>query len=237
MISRNVERDRRPEVDEFVAYLAKERNDSPNTVEAYQRDVSTFAEFCDEYYGGRWEWRLVDRLGVRSFMGELQRRGQAKRSVARALSALRTFYNFMMLRHGIALNPARAVRTPRLEKRLPGVLDRSQIDQLFANGGALAGGGGFSGTRDLAILELFYGTGMRLSELAGLNLSDVDLVSDQVKVKGKGRKERILPLGGHAVRAVRKYYATREKLVTAVGGQKTDGRAVFLSARGKRLSS
>ena len=227
----------RPEVDEFLAFLAKERNDSPNTVEAYGRDLSAFAEFCDDYYGGKWSWTGIDRVAMRGFMGELQRRGQAKRSVARALSALRTFYNFMMTRHGLTVNPARAVRTPKLEKRLPGVLDRSQIDQLFANGGALAGGGGFAGTRDLAMLELFYGTGMRLSELAGLNLPDVDLVSDQVKVRGKGRKERILPLGGHAVRALRKYYAARERLVIEAGGPRPEARAVFLSARGKRLSS
>ena len=234
---------RRPELSEFLAFLSKERNDSPNTVEAYGRDVGVFTAFCDEYYGEKWAWDAVDRLAMRSFMGELQRRGQSKRSVARALSALRTFYNFLVSRHGLVVNPARAVRTPRLEKRLPGILDRSQIDQLFANLGALAGGGGFAGTRDLAMLELFYGTGMRLSELAGLNLNDVDLVSDQVKVRGKGRKERIVPLGSHAVKALRRYYASREKLVTEVGGQRTgtgsvgEGRAVFLSARGRRLSS
>jgi integrase/recombinase XerC len=205
-------------------------------VEAYGRDVAGFTAFCDEYYGEKWKWDVVDRLAMRSFMGELQRRGQSKRSVARALSALRTFYNFLVARHGLSVNPARAVRTPRLEKRLPGVLDRSQIDQLFANLGALAGGGGFAGTRDLAMLELFYGTGMRLSELAGLNLGDADLVSDQVKVRGKGRKERIVPLGSHAVKALRRYYASREKLLTEVGPG-GEGRAVFLSARGRRLSS
>jgi integrase/recombinase XerC len=116
-------------------------------------------------------------------------------------------------------------------------MDRTQIENLFYSSAALAAEGGFAGTRDLAMIELFYGTGMRLSELAGLNLQDVDLVSDQVKVRGKGRKERILPLGGHAVKALRKYYAERERLVAAVGGSRPEGRAVFLSARGKRISS
>jgi integrase/recombinase XerC len=172
---------------------------------------------------------------MRGFMGEMQRRGIGKRSVARAVSALRTFYVFLAARHGIEVNPARTVRMPKLDKKLPAVLDRSQIDQLFANGTALALAGGFKEVRDLAILELFYGTGMRLSELAGLNLPDVDLVSDQVKVRGKGRKERLLPVGSHAVRALRKYYAARERL--AASGVKLDSRAVFLSARGRRLSA
>jgi integrase/recombinase XerC len=226
----------RPQVREFLVFLAKERNDSPNTVSAYGRDVAAFESFCDQYYGGQWTWSGVDRVAIRGFMGELQRRGLGKRSVARAVSALRTFYVFLAARHGVQVNPARTVRMPKLDKKLPAVLDRSQIDQLFANGGALAAGGGFREARDLAILELFYGTGMRLSELAGLNLPDVDLVSDQVKVRGKGRKERILPLGSHAVKALRKYYAARERLAPP-GGQRADARAVFLSARGRRLSA
>jgi len=111
----------RPEVQEFVAFLAKERNDSPNTVAAYRRDLRLFAEFCDQYSGTPWNWGQLDRVAIRSFMGELQRRGLEKRSVARAVSALRTFYNFLMARHGLENNPAKAVRTPRLEKRLPAV--------------------------------------------------------------------------------------------------------------------
>ncbi|MBI4500265.1 MAG: tyrosine recombinase XerC [Gemmatimonadetes bacterium] len=237
----------RPEIAEFLDFLSKERNDSPNTVAAYGRDLTAFQSFCSEYFGERkWSWSGVDRLAIRSFMGELQRRGQSKRSAARAISALRTFYGFLAARHGLVANPAKAVRSPKLERRLPALLDRSQIDHLFEAdagraGNAPGGPGGFGAIRDLAILEVFYGTGMRLSELAGLNLQDVDLVSDQVKVRGKGRKERILPLGSHAVKALRRYYATREGL--SAGGRdpgrapRTDARAVFLSARGRRLSA
>src|SRR5437764_9046199 len=130
----------RPEIAEFLSFLGKERNDSPNTVAAYQRDVSAFAAFCDGYYGDKeWSWAGVDRLAIRSFMGELQRRGLAKRSVARAVSALRTFYAFLGARHGLTVNPAKAVRTPKLERRLPGVLDRGQMDRLFEAGTARAG--------------------------------------------------------------------------------------------------
>ncbi|MBI4420440.1 MAG: tyrosine recombinase XerC [Gemmatimonadetes bacterium] len=228
----------RPEVGEFLDFLAKERNDSANTVTAYGRDLAAFQAFGDHYYGGpRWTWAGVDRLAMRSFMGELRRRGLAKRSVARAVSALRTFYAFLAMRHGIEVNPARAVRSPRLERRLPAVLERAQVEDLFRNAEALAEAGGFAAVRDLAMLELFYGTGMRLAELAGLTLPDVDLVSEQVKVRGKGRKERILPLGTHAIRGLRRYYAERERVVAEASAARSDARAVFLSWRGRRLST
>lgn len=224
-------REPRAEVREFIAFLSTERNDSPNTVSAYTRDIAAFESFCDQQYGAGWKWESVDRLGMRSFMGELQRRGLAKRSVSRTVSALRAFYAFLAERHGLTVNPARSVRMPKLEKRLPPVMDNAQVEQLFANAAALSKS--FVGSRNLAMLELFYGTGMRLSELAGLNLQDIDLVSEQIKVKGKGRKERILPLGGHASRALRKYYAERDPVAAAAGTKA----AVFLSARGKRLSA
>lgn len=225
------------DVAEFLTFLSKERNDSPHTVKAYGRDLALFTAFEDEYYGGSgWTWAGVDRLAMRSFMGSLQRRGLAKRSVARAVSALRTFYRFLAGRRGLDVNPARGVRMPKLEKRLPTFLDRAQMDDLFRFAGALAQSGEFQGVRDLALLETLYATGMRLSELAGLNLSDVDLVSDQLKARGKGKKERLLPLGSYAVRALRRYYRARDRLLAGLPAGKGDSRAVFLSARGSRLA-
>ena len=100
------------EINEFVAFLEKERNDSPHTVTAYKRDLRAFAAFCQDYYGGPWSWAGVDRLAVRGFLAAEQRRGLAKRSVARALSALRTFYRFLNATRGLEVNPARAARTP-----------------------------------------------------------------------------------------------------------------------------
>jgi len=227
------------EIGEFITYLEKERNDSPNTVRAYGRDLTAFRVFLDEYYGGArlWRWTTVDRLAVRSFMGELKRRGLAKRSIARAVSVLRTFYRFMNQRYGIEQNPAKGVRLPKIEQRLPAVLDRGQVEELFRHAEAVASEGGFQGTRDLAMLELFYATGMRLSELTGLNLADVDVISGQVKVRGKGKKERILPLGGYAVRALRGYFVEREELLAELSAGRGDRRAVFLSRRGRRLSA
>ncbi len=221
-------------IDAFVAFLAKERNDSPHTVKAYAHDVGEFAAFCEAYYGGPWTWAGVDRLAVRGFLGALQQRGLAKRSIARALSALRTFYRFLNTTQGIEVNPARATRTPKLDRTLPTHLDRVEIEMLFAEAEARAAAGGFREARDLAMLELFYSTGMRLSELAGLNDQDLDLVSDQVKLRGKGKKERIVPVGSHATGALRRYFRHRDALLAALG---TTVRPVFLNQRGKRITA
>jgi integrase/recombinase XerC len=225
-----------PEIAEFVAFLAKERNDSPHTVKAYARDVADFAAFCGRYYGGAWSWGGVDRLAVRGWLAALDERGLARRSAARALSALRAFYRFLELTGRAGSNPARAARTPRLGRALPTHLSRAEMDELLAEAARRAGGGGFRGARDLAILELFYSTGMRLAELAGLNEADLDLVADQVKVRGKGRKERLLPVGRHAAAAVRAYAERRDALIARTRGP-ADRRAVFVSARGRRLSA
>ena len=222
-----------PDIADFVAFLSKERNDSPHTVKAYARDVRDFAAFCDGYYGGAWGWGGVDRLAIRGWLGAMRQRGLAKRSVARALSALRTFYRFLSATRGVDVNPAKATRTPKLERILPTHLDRAEIGLLFAEAERRALVGGFAEARDLAMLELFYSTGIRLAELAGLNEPDVDLVSDQVKVRGKGKKERIVPVGAHAGRALRQYYRQRDAL--ALSGT-ADRRAVFVGRRGQRLT-
>ncbi len=213
-----------PEITDFVTFLSKERNDSPHTVKAYERDVSAFAAFCQDYYGGPWTWAGVDRLAIRGFLAAEQQRGVGKRSVARALSALRTFYRFLNATRGIQVNPARATRTPKIDRTLPVYLDRQETDELFRNAEQRAAAGGFTETRDLAMLEMFYSTGMRLSELAGLNDGDVDLVADQVKVRGKGKKERIVPVGSRATSALRRYLRMRG-----------EGRALFVNRRAKRL--
>ncbi|GIW52634.1 MAG: tyrosine recombinase XerC [Gemmatimonadales bacterium] len=235
---RGTDRPLRPEVAEFLVYLEKERNDSPHTVRAYARDLRAFEEFCDDYYGGTGKWGFagVDRLAVRSFMGELQRRGHSKRTVARAVSALRSFYRFLGSRHGLEVNPARSVRLPKLERRLPAVLDRKDVEELFNLAEDQAASGRFEAVRNLAILEVLYAAGLRLSELAGLNVSDVDPIGEQLKVRGKGKKERLLPLGSHAGRALRRYGELRDRLLEKLGPGRGDARALFLSVRGRRLS-
>jgi integrase/recombinase XerC len=222
----------RIEIAEYLEHLAKERDVSPHTVKAYGRDLQAFTEFCDRHYG-QWTWTTVDRLGLRGFLGELQRRGLSKRSAARALSAIRSLYRFLQEHHGIANTIPRAAKVPKLEKRLPTYLNREQTDQLFELAESRAGGDELGPTRDWAILELFYSTGIRLSELSGMNLEDLDLLADQVKVRGKGRKERIVPVGSRAVLALRRYLTHRAIVVSRRGG---DRRAVFVSRRGKRLA-
>ncbi len=219
----------------FLEYLEKERNDSPHTIKAYGRDLESFVDFLGGYYGAEgWSWEGVDRLAMRGFMGQLTRRGLSKRSIARALSAVRSFYRFMHRNEMVEANPARGVASPKLEKYLPAYLDRVQIDLLFQMAEVRAWEGAFVDVRNLAMLELFYSTGMRLSELAGIDRADIDLLSQQVKVRGKGRKERIVPVGDHAVLALRNYESKRDELARALGGR-ADRTAFFLGRTGHRI--
>jgi integrase/recombinase XerC len=221
-------------VDEFLAHLEKARDQSPHTVKAYRRDLSAFSDFLDRRHGRTdWTFAGVDRLVLRGFLGEMERRGLAKRSAARALSALRSFYRWMHVHYDIDIPAIRSIRTPRLEKRLPGYLLREQVDRLFAHAEALAESDDLDAVRDLAMLELFYSSGLRLSELQMLDVHQLDLLSDQVKVLGKGRKERIIPVGTRASLALRRYLLMREPLVKLAAA---DRHAVFVGRRGKRLS-
>jgi integrase/recombinase XerC len=221
-----------PPITDFLLHLEKEKQHSPHTVTAYRRDLEQFTDFCDRHYG-RWTWASIDRSGLRAFLGELQRRGLSKRSTARALSAVRSLYRWLQVHHDVPAGVPRAARVPKIDKRLPTHLDRQTLDSLFEWAEQRAGGGDFMAARDLAMLELFYSTGMRLSELAGLDLGSLDLLADQVKVRGKGRKERIIPVGSRAVRALRGYLRLRERLPRESGAGR---QAVFVSVRGRRLS-
>jgi integrase/recombinase XerC len=222
-------------VADFLTHLEKERDVSPNTVAAYRRDLDEFTGFLESHYkANAWTWESLDRLTMRGFLGHLQKRGLSKRSIARTLSAIRTFYKYLANTDDLEVNPAKAVGTPKTEKYLPSYLDRAQIDLLFQMAEARAMEGKFVDVRNLAILELFYSTGMRLSELQGINRLDLDLVSQQVKVRGKGRKERIIPVGDHATLALRNYEAKRDELSRLLRGA-VDRSAMFLARTGKRI--
>lgn len=224
-------------VAEFLTHLEKERDVSPNTLQAYTRDLEEFFTFLTGYYGTReWSWSGVDRLAFRGYLAHLARRGLSKRSIARSLSAVRTFYKYLHRNEIVESNPARAVNAPKLEKYLPAYLDLKQMGTLFEAVATRAMSGRFTDVRNVAILELFYSTGMRLSELRGINRESLDLLSNQVKVRGKGRKERILPIGDRAALALRNYESKRDELLRAIG-HGADRSAFFLSARGKRIST
>lgn len=223
-------------VAEFLTHLEKERDVSPHTVTAYARDLDELATVLARHLGvDAIDWAGVDRLALRAWLAHLSRRGLSKRSSARALSAARSFFRWLHRNDLVEANPARAVSSPKLDKHLPGHLDRSQVETLLQAAATRAQEGRFNDVRDLAILELFYSTGLRLSELRGIDRRDLDLLSGSVKVRGKGRKERIVPVGGPAQHALREYERVRDQLIAQVGA-KADRVAFFLSNRGRRMS-
>ena len=229
------------EIDEFLVHLKKERDLSANTLLAYTRDLGEFSTWLAVAHGiNGWEWNTLNRTEIRGFMAHLTRRGLAKRSIARSLSAIRSFYRWMHRDERVDVNPARAVGSPRLPRTLPSYLDQHQAETLMELAITRSHSGEFTDVRNLAIIELLYSCGLRLSELRGIDLGDLDLVSQQVKVRGKGRKERIVPVGDHAQRALRNYLVKRDALLGKVGTNPTtklSRGAVFLSQRGSRMSA
>jgi integrase/recombinase XerC len=217
----------------YLRHLEEGRQLSPHTVAAYRRDLCRFRDWMATQEP-EWAWPDVDRLHLRSYLGFLTRKGLARRSIGRNLSAVRSFYRWLHREGVVQANPARTVRSPKLERTLPGWLTRGDADRLFALAEDRAADRGFAGARDLAMLETFYATGMRVSELQGLSLPDVDLIADQVRIRGKGRKERIVPLGGSAARALRRYEPRRLEVLHQA--QRPDRDALFVSSRGRRLS-
>lgn len=232
----------RAAVDDYLRHLADERQLAANTVTAYRRDLADLIEFLDEFTGAeQWGWADIDRRALRSFLGWLSRRGISRRSSARKLSAVRSFLCFLHLEAEIDANPARTLRAPRGDRSLPGHLTPADVRRLFDAAELRAAKNTLAGTRDLAILELLYGSGLRLSELHALDRADLDLIGEQVKVTGKGRKERIVPLTGAAMRAVRRYEPRRAEAMaadsTSAGARaRSDRDALLVSTTGRRLS-
>lgn len=224
-------------VAEFLEHMEKERNVSPNTIKAYRRDLAEFTAYLGGYYGTTgWSWEGVDRLAIRGFLAYLVRRGLGKRSAGRSLSAVRSLYKYLDRNEIVEANPARAVGAPKRDRHLPGFLDIAQMGTLFAAAETRSRGGRFTDVRNLAMLELFYSAGLRLSELRGINRDSLDLLANQVKVRGKGRKERIVPLGDRAALALRNYEVKRDELLRAIG-PRGDRTAFFISAQGHRIST
>ena len=223
-------------VKDFLKILEDQRQLSEHTVSAYRRDLTDLQTFLLDYMGSpHWTWEEVDRLTLRSFLGWCRRRGLSKRTIGRKLSALRGFFTYLHLEDRLPSNPARAVRAPKMEKRLPGHLTRPEVEAVFRVAEARAAENTLAGTRDLVILELLYGSGIRLSELHGLNLEDLDLSTGQAKVRGKGSKERMVPLTDRSTQAIQRYRLRRDEAY-APAGKETEMKALLLNARGGRLS-
>lgn len=197
-------------MERYLAHLEGERQLSPNTLLAYRRDLDDLTTFLTGHWGTpTWSWKEVDRLALRAFLGWGQRKGLSRRTLARKLSAVRSFLHFLHAEGELDRNAARTLRASRKERVLPTPLPHAAIGALFEMAEARAAENTLVGTRTLLILECLYGSGLRLSELHGLDLEAVDPVSEQARVLGKGRKERIVPLTAPAVTALRRYLPRR----------------------------
>ncbi|MFA5144210.1 MAG: tyrosine recombinase XerC [Candidatus Omnitrophota bacterium] len=207
-------------IEKFINYLDVERNSSPHTILNYRIDLESFSRFL-----GDKDVSAIDHLLLRKFLAELRGRNYAKRTIARKLASLRSFFRFLYREGHIKANPITAVSTPKLDKRLPVVLDEKAVARLLQ----CPGGDDVFALRDTAILETIYSGGIRVSELVGLNMRNVDLIGEVIKVFGKGSKERMVPIGSPAVSALRRYIDKRE------GMKVKDKEAVFLGKNGTRL--
>jgi integrase/recombinase XerC len=208
----------------FQRHLLGERKASPHTLRAYAQDLEQFLGFLRTELGREPAPGDADHLLIRAFLAQLHRHGLKKVSAARKLAALRTFFRYLCREGVLASNPARLLQTPRVERRIPGHLEEHELEKLLQ-----LEGDDLASARTRALLELLYGTGIRVAELVGLDLPDVDLEERSLRVLGKGSKERIVPFGQAALRALRAYLALREALPA-------QGQAVFVNARGGRLS-
>jgi integrase/recombinase XerC len=221
----------------FLDYIRLNRNASPHTVAAYESDLSQFIAFAGEHTGRRHalQPKHLSLDVIRGYLGELYRQGQARTSVARKVSALRTFTRYLRREGFIDADPAVLAVAPKCEQKVPAHLSVDEMSQLLETPDVSTS----LGRRDRAILELFYASGIRLSELVALDLEDVDLSGRMVRVMGKGRKERIVPFNKSAEKTLRKWYSDRALLIRneARGRRKPEeGEPLFVNARGGRLT-
>jgi len=212
--------------DAFFRYLELEKRYSPHTVAAYRRDLAQFEAYLEGAAEGI-DWSSVSRETIRSFLGSMMRHGMSHRSVARKQASLRSFFGYLSRRGLLDTNPTAGLASPKMEKRLPGFLREEEVAAAMD----VIPCGSFTDARDKAILELFYGTGMRLSELARLDVGDLNVMGRSVRVLGKGDKERVLPLGKKLIASMKTYLATRD----AASFRESDD-ALFVNREGRRLS-
>lgn len=210
----------------FVDYLRFERNLSEKTIEAYQADLEAFKQFYKNL-NSELSWKTIDSDIVRDWEVCMMDNGNTASSVNRRLSALRSFYRFLLRRKMVTVDPVHNLQGPKKEKSLPYYIRESEMNRLLDGDGYFTGD--FEGRRDRMIMLMFYSTGVRLSELIGLNLADVDLDQMQVKVTGKRNKQRIIPYGDEMGDAIRDYLGMRASFLTEKG--KEGERAFFIDIK------
>jgi len=207
------------QIDQFLRYLEVENNASKHTLRAYRKDLEAFSDYAGRKAGD------IEMIDVRGFVAQQIKNGLNKATAGRRLASVRSFLNFLCREGHIKSNPAKLVTTPKTEKRLPNFLSVDDVFSLLEKPEGI----GILHARDRAILELLYSSGLRVSEIAELNADDVNTKEGLVKVRGKGKKERILPIGSKAIDAI-KTYAVEKLLLKKKAG------AMFLNRRGARLS-
>jgi integrase/recombinase XerC len=213
-------------VSKFLRAL-QERNSSPHTIKAYTTDLAQFAE-----YVGPKDWREIDHVLIRGYLSSLYERGLSKTSVARALAAVRSLYRWLAQQGVVEQNPAALVATPKLPRKLPRVPTIEEINAVLDSQMPACSA---VPERDLVILELLYGCGIRNSELIGINVDDIHYSNEVVLVRGKGRKERYVPFGDSANLAVRTYLPVRQGILAEA--KRTSERALLVNLRGTRLTT
>jgi integrase/recombinase XerC len=222
----------------FLEFLRLNRNASPHTVAAYDSDLSQFLSFAAEHHRtGRAELRpqQVDLATVRAFMADLYRQGQARASVSRKLSALRTFTRYMRREGWIEGDPVALAASPKREQKVPAHLSVDEMSTLLSTPDSSEP----LGCRDRAILELFYASGLRLSELVGLDVEDVNLSARMVRVMGKGAKERIVPFNDTTRKAIGAWLKARVALInpkSQIPNRESQNDPLFVNFRGSRLT-
>ncbi len=215
-------------LNKFITYLIAEKNVSPYTVRNYRREIEQFLGFLKEQ--GIDSWDEVDRHILRRYLAWLQAQGYAKASITRRISELRSFCRYLVREGILEVNPIRAISSPRVPKRLPNYLELEEVEALLAAPDPTSP----QGLRDRAILEVLYASGLRVSELVSLNLRNVNLYRGEIRVWGKGAKERVALLGGPACRALKRYIQDgRPKLLR----ENKPTNALFLNRSGGRLST
>lgn len=209
--------------EDFIGHLSRERRLSPRTCDSYRGDLGRFGEFLRDHVPGR--WTSLDSNQIRAFVAWRHRCGVGGRTIQRELSALRGFFNYLLREGRVGVNPATGVAAPKSARKLPSVMDPDRVSWLLQieEQTPLA-------VRDRAMLELVYSSGLRLSELVGLEVDDLNLREGLVRVLGKGNKQRIVPVGRHARGAIKAWLTLRPEVVAK------DVPALFISARGTRLT-
>ena len=204
-------------IEKYIRYLEIEKNASEHTILNYKKDLEEFKKFLGEA-----QIESVSYLTLRKFLSTLKERGLKSRSISRKLSSLRSFFRFLNREGFLKNDPTSAISSPKLEKHLPIFLTEDEITRLVESPDTKE----LSGFRDRAILETLYSTGMRVSELTGLNQENIDFFGGVTKVRGKGKKERLTPIGDRALRTIREYLDRRDNIQPAV----------FLNKHGRRLT-